>query len=498
MAVPTRFAVAALALLTALALSFQTALQLDIGTAETLATAQFVGAMTFIVLTVAILHRTTVHPYIFFALTASLFLGGRFVARLLGSEAPVFYDEAFKIVDLSATEALALMSIVTPSFLAIHAGYMLFWGLRCDRDPIDKMAPESSQFQRSLAWPATVLLVVSAPLAFHGIIDQYQACFTGDYLSIYAQGTEFATRFGTLGQYGILLATGLAFASRRKWLEIVAISVFAAISLATFGLGIRSGFLAFILLATWMTHKRVRRLNVLTIFIVPALALVLAQGAAAFSCRTSMMATEEVAGSMATRLDYFTHSLVPTKLLTFAHSQGTSIISIHAAGTVDSYPWPAYVQTFVPGFGAAASISGTAFALSDLYFGQHMAKEWMPDRYALGEGFGWSIVSDLAVFSNKNHLALVLFGSVAGFAFAALVSAAARSALWFGALVVIMPKLVLLPRAGLYSIFPYLLAFLVIAAGWWVFMQIVRLALAKRQDRRKAAVRIFGGRSSGL
>ncbi|KFL28182.1 hypothetical protein JP74_02945 [Devosia sp. 17-2-E-8] len=479
-----RSVTAGVALLAAIALSFQGSLAIGLAEAEAVAAWQFIATMAFICITASVLHRTAIHPYVLMSLTACLFLGGRFLTWAVGFGQPVFFDNSFRTIDLSGHEAMELMSFVTPAFLALHAGYMAFWATRPRQAAVDGAAPLPTPFEKTLAYPAILLLLIAIPLAIQGVGSQFAACFAGDYLSVYAQSGEFATRSVSISQYALLLSIGLAFASRNKWVEIATVLALGIFSLASFGLGIRSGFLAFILLATWLVHKRIRRLNVVTVLIVPAIAVVLAQGAGAFSCRTSMIASEEIASNLGSRAQHFSQSLVPEKLLAFTYSQGTSLLSVQVASTVPDYPWQAYVQTVLPGFGAAASLIGSPIALSDLYFGQYMAKQWMPDRYERGEGFGWSLVSDLIVFSGHNHALIIAFAMVLGAAFALLISAASSSALWFGALVLLVPKFMLLPRAGLYSIFPYLTTFLLGVAGWWLLIQILQAGRARLSSAR--------------
>jgi hypothetical protein len=167
----------------------------------------------------------------------------------------------------------------------------------------------------------------------------------------------------------------------------------------------------------------------------------------------------------------------------FAHVQSVSLLSISVADKTTGYPLPAYAQTFIPGFGLIAAATGQRLDLDDLYFAVHMAKTSLPDNYRRGETMGWSIVSDMLVFSQRNAVALLLISACVGVGFAFLVSQAAVSRLWFGALALVFPKLMLLPRAGLYSIVPYLEVYFLIAVGWFLFWRAIPAHLALRLDR---------------
>jgi len=446
----------------------------DVETASFVGSAYFVAAAAFMSLSAAALHRTLIHPYVLFVGTSCLFIGGRFFAYLFGGIQSTFYDANFKVLDLTGAEAWNLVTFVVPCMLGLHAGYMWFWAQK-RTDSTDKAAPLPSNFERTLAIPSAILLVICAPIAGWGVLQQYLACMSGGYLEVYQSSAEFASRSSNLAQYGLLLSMGLAFASRNRVLEILTTLCMAVVSLGLLVVGIRSTFLAFVLLATFLAHKRVRRLNVLTALIVPVALVVFAQGASVFSCR-AVVEDERILNQQVIPEDErqaeFVERLSAGGIFAFIHNQGTSLLSIHVATTIPDYPLPALFQTFFPGFGVIAKLLGHPLELTDLYYGQYMAKEWMPDRYAVGEGFGWSIFSDLVVWSGNNHFVAFWLAAVLGAAFAVLISAAATSAVWFGALVVIMPKLMLLPRAGLYSIFPYLIAFMVIVCGWWVVVRL--------------------------
>jgi hypothetical protein len=291
-------------------------------------------------------------------------------------------------------------------------------------------------------------------------------CLNGNYLDLYTSSALYASRWDSLARYGLLIGTGLSFTSGNKYLQavsLIALSIASLIGLAT---GVRSDFLALVLLVTWLAHKKFRRYSLIAVVAVPVFMIATAQVTNMFSCRAPTATNQQ---AVSNPMNAVAQSLTGKSILAFIHGQGTSLLSIHVAGTVTPYPWPGYFQTFVPGFGIAAKLAGRDFSLPDLYFAQHMAKTWMPERYANGEGFGWSIVSDMIVFGQGSPMIAVALSAATGFGFAALVSAAATSALWFGCLVVLLPKIVLLPRAGLYSIVPYAATFLLIFAMWRVF-----------------------------
>ncbi|KKC31585.1 O-antigen polysaccharide polymerase Wzy [Devosia psychrophila] len=457
---------------------FQTrffAADLSLDDAEAIASWQFIAAIAAMVATAYWLHKTLIQPYILFLMTTTLFIGGRLVSYVLGYRGDPVFAMANQTVDIAsatAAGAVALMSTVMPAILSIHSGYLLFWAFRAEAR--DLSAPTPSTLQRSLCWPAVTLLLVAFPLAVYGIVQQLVASRIDGYMAAYAQTSEFGTRWGTIGQYGLIISLGLAFAAGNRTIQWLCIIALGMVSAVAFLIGIRSSFIAFVILFAWFIHKRVWRIPTWAAVMLPVVCVVLAQAALAFSSRTDTAVSQEVADSAEARVEFFLESIQPNAALWFARSQGSTLLYFPLALDAAPYPWPAFVQTFLPGFGAVSSMAGARRPLSDLYFAQHMAKQTIPDGYAKGEGLGWSIIMDFIVFGFSNPLAIVLIGAGFGFAFAMLIWLSGVNAIWFGALAMLLPKIVLLPRAGLYSIFPYLFAFLAIVAGWWVLSRLVR------------------------
>lgn len=405
--------------------------------------------------------------------TATFFLGGRLIVHIIGYDAPLFREKHFGPIDLTAAEATQLISVTLGCFLAIHAGYFAFWAWR-DGEAADGPPPQSSPFAKSLTLPAMTFVILAVPVGIIGMISQYQVVWGGEYVGLYKSDDEFATRLLPLTNYALLMAVGLAVASGNRWAELTSGATLGVFSLGYLGLGVRSAFLSFMLLAVWLFHKRVRRLSILAFVVLPVVLVVIAQSIWAFSARSGQT-TEDISS----KLIEFHKAIKLSELERFVYYQSVSLLSIAVADKTSDYPLPAYVQTFVPGFGVAATLTGHRISLPDLYFPIYMAKTSLPGNFSRGETMGWSIVSDMIVFSQRSTTLFVILSAIVGFGFAALIALAKHSALWFGALALIFPKLMMLPRAGLYSIFPYLEVFFVIVGGWYFLWKFGPVALSK-------------------
>ena len=223
----------------------------------------------------------------------------------------------------------------------------------------------------------------------------------------------------------------------------------------------------------WLMYQRLSRKTAIIGFIAIAMALFpIAQLVSVFGCRARVTSVEDgvvaVEDGVVARFAVYQKIVGWKNLLAFKHDQGSTMVYLYPARQITDYPWPAHVQTFLPGFGALMALSGHRQDLSNLYFGQYLSKIVVPERYAKGEAVGWALYGDFQVFSRGILPIYIAIAFVIGTLFAALCKAAERNQIWFGALVCIFPKIMLLPRAGLYSIFPFLAVFLAIVGLWKV------------------------------
>ncbi|MGE8178730.1 O-antigen polysaccharide polymerase Wzy [Pseudomonas fluorescens] len=486
---------------------------------NTFAGIELLAIILFSAVTTALIERTIIHPYIFLQGTLALFIGGRFLASPL-LDAPIFTDNNYIPMELSYSESSHLMSFVCGALLMMHAGYLL---IRTLGEKAHITFPKDSA-QKGLFIPSLALLLVSAIISIYAITQHYAACMERGYMAIYQdQGTDNLLRLSSIGQYGLLLGAGLAFATSKRWLQILAVSLVTGYYIAYLGVGLRSGFLALVLMATWLAHTRLKRLNILTLIFVPLVMFGLAQLSTTVGCRASggaapekespAIALEESSPPPATAtasnevffnnsnpeienienfavapekkhtvssLQRFKENLKLEQLAWFSYLQGSTLVYTGAAMRIDAYPTSAYLQTFFPGYSQVAHMLHPEIASSDFYFPHYLARSYSEEKYEQGFGMGWSIFSDLAAFSKGNTFLYALFSLALGAALAYFIKGIESSAYLYGALVCIFMKLMLLPRSGLYSVIPYLAVYTAIFLGWKLFMHLLHLL---RKDR---------------
>lgn len=456
---------------------------------------EFLAILFFSAVSTALIEKTIIHPYIFLQGTLALFIGGRFLASPF-LDAEIFSDNNYIPIELSYSEASHLMSFICGALLMMHAGYLLIQVL----DQKGRIAFPKDRAQKGLFIPCLALLSVSAIISVYAITQHYAACVDRGYMAIYQdQSTDNLLRLSSIGQYGLLLGAGLAFATSKRWLQLLAISLVTGYYIAYLGVGLRSGFLALVLMATWLAHTRLKRLNIITLLFVPIAMFGLAQLSTTVGCRasggeapvkeitssatsnsstssTSSTTTqkEKAESSEPTPLERYKENIKLQQLAWFSYLQGSTLVYTGASMRINNYPTSAFLQTFIPGYSQIAHIFEPGKISSDFYFPHYLARSYSEEKYDKGFGMGWSIFSDLSAFSKGNTFFFGLFSIILGSALAYFIKGIESSFYLYGALVCVFMKLMLLPRSGLYSVVPYLAVYTFIFLGWKFFMYVLQ------------------------
>jgi hypothetical protein len=424
---------------------------LTIHQAETWTTLLVVGSLTYLIITSALVHQTVVHTYIFFLACVSLFIGGRYIAHATGFDLSALAMETdffsvhrpdFVTISLNANEGLRLSIYIVTCLHAINAGYMF---------TISKQSEKAGRIG-NLDWintlriPAMILAAVSTLAFLISFPDVYKAVHNDGYLSLYKSASgDFTTRGATAAQYGLLIALGLAFASNAKWLGWTILGLLAVYYTANLQLGVRGGIMGFSLLCIWLFHIRIKRIDRIAIIAIPMI-LATFMIFAAFGPR---------AGSFGEKTALY--------LPWFIDNQGLTALYIHSAMQIDNYPALAYLHSIFPAVPTVSALLGHTVPLDQLYFGQFLSKTALSgDAYQQGFGMGWSIFADFYAYTLWIPGLYLVAAASFGALLAKLINS--RNPLVFGAHVMIFVKIMLLPRTGLYSVAPFLLAYVAIVA----------------------------------
>lgn len=443
--------------------------------------------------------RTIVHPLLFLLVTTSLFIGGRFIAALLAIDAPVFSDGHFVPFTLTDVESAALTASISAALLGIWGGYYLLRHL---------LASGTISVPNDQAHPYVIPLVVL--LLFVGIagtvfagFDLAAACRADGYLGIFkSHGMDNLTRIGLLSQYILLLASGLAFASGNRALRVIAVCATGAYFLLYFAFGVRSGFIGFVFLLIWLFVGNLRAWRLLALPFIFFCVFMAAQFVISFGCRgdatresveKSNDSVEQLKGN--DFLDqkksndfvaeiknnetvdkkgsndsvYQINNLIERVGLSgarsFAYLQGSTLVYVGMARRLENYPATALVGSLIPGFGLFARTVDPSLRNQDILLPHYLAASYSPKLYSEGYGIGWSLFADFHVYSGGSPFIFVTLGGLFGALLCYLVVGGRKSAFLNGALIAIFIKLMILPRTGLYSIAPYMIAYMSLLIG---------------------------------
>lgn len=432
---------------------------------ETWTTIGVIGTLAYLVISSVMVHRTVVHTYVFFIACMALFVAGRYVAHAMGYD-PMAAEKwksrmfginmyYFIIMDLSPKQALKLSLYIVTCLYAIHAGYMYaLW-----KKPKEATQPVNYDWASTLKIPAIALAAISTIAFALSFPEAYRIVHSDGYAAMYQAAGDFTTRGSTAAQYGLLIALGLSFASRTKWLSWCVLGLLAIYYVANLKLGIRGGIMGFALLCVWLFHTQVRRIDRIALIGLPLILVGLL-----------MLA------SLGARNFYFSEHashLLPW----FVDNQGYTALYIHLATQIDSYPALAYFHSIFPAVPTIAAMFGTTIPLDQLYFGQFLSKTaLLGDAYQKGQGMGWSVLADFYAYTLwVPGLYLI---AAAGFGVALSRLASSTNPLVFGAHVMLFVKIMLLPRTGIYSVIPFLIAYAGILLACYLFSRFTRRKLS--------------------
>ena len=139
---------------------------------------------------------------------------------------------------------------------------------------------------------------------------------------------------------------------------------------------------------------------------------------------------------------------------------------------VDSYPFIAYVQTFIPGATFFWGLLGNSLAPQDIMFSYRMCYELNPSLFVNGSGLGWTILSDLYVFSFGNIILFIALSLGVGCLFGMLENFSEKYKLYSYITFYVFMKCMLLPRgAGLIPELVYGLVYLLFFCVVFYFLK---------------------------
>ncbi|GEM_PF-4832480 len=410
----------------------------EIGRTFDVSTFSWIFVLTAIVL-VVLRSRNNISPTSLYALhfyAIALFVGGRFFANVLDSSLNPFAMEFFSTYSLSPDGIVRLMSYILCGITAMEIGFYLSkpWAER----------KASSNHGANVFFVKENYLRFSffiiAPLVGFVLFQSYLAVSQYGYLGLYlsqTQGAGSGLKSIVTTLTFVFLGIALTFGNKKtKTYYVILYFVFATANLLY---GVRGGFVTFALFALWVSSDYGKRnLGVGRIFLgFLAIGIFIIYGMAFISGRGEV---SEGAGIFE----------IVTK---FLNDQGVTLMVFDLSTKIQDYPWTPYFQNILPG---SAFIAGkiTNVLPFETSFSSFLSYSNDYRAYSDGYGLGWSLFSDLYLYSGRFLPFFIVLCVIWGFSISKFEQVAHQNSFVKAVLISVAPAIIFLPRAGLNTVIP--------------------------------------------
>lgn len=374
--------------------------------------------------------------YSLFYMTSILFLGGRFLAKLIGYEAPIFDISFFGNRYLQVNEINNLMFFIFLGFISLEIG--LYFS-KIVFKPINNISIKNNVIINK--YILLLLLLLFLIFIFITLKDSFLLVITGGYLSLYeVQTFSYNASFLTIIKNIFLASVGIFLLQENKNIRNTFLFLLGVYFISTFIMGVRGGFITYLLLLFWIKSDfGLKQVNISKFLIL----LIIIFGFLSIVFNILSLRGEDIESVSFLNIVYG-----------IFYNQGYTLMVFNESMRVDSYPIIPYFQSFIPGVSFLISQMVGALFPYDINFGQYLSYNLDPVLYNLGYGTGWSFFSDAYVYSSGNILFFSIFILIFS-VFINFLQIKINSNLIFKLCIcTIALPLFFLPRSGLYSIFP--------------------------------------------
>lgn len=389
--------------------------------------------------------------FFLFYLTFGLFIGGCFWAHLFDRSLALFEPTFFFDYKLSYKWKLELMDYIISFMIFSVIGYYISkkYSLKVVFTPnIDGVTRECIDKKLMIIFPFMLCLILYSSIQFvlEGLSGGYLSHFVENVNNEYA-GSGLSKWLSVFSS--ILLGLAVTFGKRKT--KVLYLGLFGVQALANLFVGSRSSFGVFILFLVWL-YSQQYKINILKLFFFIVLGMLLLLWLFSFSIRQATTGQIDIS--------------LKNTILAFIYSQGGSLMVFDASRIIQDYPLLPYFQTFLPGVSFVYNLlSGTTLHAYDISFSNYMCYNLNPKMFFNGGGLGWSILSDLYLFSFKFFGGYLILTFLFGYFIGILETWSTKNDFYKYLLVSLATSFLLLPRGGFYSIFPMLLYIFV----FWIF-----------------------------
>lgn len=377
-----------------------------------------------------------------FTLTIMLFLGGRFFAAIIDPTSEIFQLTYFANYKLNALHSTKLFFLVIIGIFGLQLGQYLVVNNQLSTPLSLKVPAKTIQILLTVMLPIFALVI--GGLLYEKIIDVIQFGYLGLYKKQSQNEFNSRTLISLLNSF-FYIFMGLAFAygeKRQKKLYFILLCLF---SLTTLLLGARAAFGSFLLFLLWIYGDfGRRRFSLLKFILFSILAMLLLN----FLVETISFRELNVGSTLIDRLHKF------------LYTQGITLMVVDASMSIETYPTLAYFQSFIPGSAYIASLFSKV-AIEDVSFANFLAFNLNYEMFTSGRGLGWSIYSDILLFSSNNIVLFTLLFTAVG-SLLTLLEKSAQTSPWIqGLIVTITPKILYIARAHSGTVMPLVVYYIV-------------------------------------
>lgn len=292
------------------------------------------------------------------------------------------------------------------------------------------------------------LSIVFIPLSIIVIYTQYQALLqvlTGGYSVVYlSQNDNYSSNSSLVVFSYFFFAMAMVYGNkknRRLYLGLLCLD-----GLIKILAGGRGSFGSFLMLIIWLCSLK-WNINLKKIFILGIGGLVILLSMSQLSKRA-----QDSNNKFNKINDIFG---------LFVYAQGESLSTFESSRNF-TYPVIAYVQTFIPGSGYLhAKLIDTDAKNYESSFSLYLSRSLNWKKFERGDGAGWTVLSDIYVFSGRTWIGFILLSLLLGCCFAVVEIKSKRSTLWRVVLFASFLRLMILPRTGLNYICPLIVYVLI-------------------------------------
>ncbi len=382
--------------------------------------------------------KRKVSMFFLFMLTVNLFLGGRFWAYLFDSSLDVFETTFFYSYTIDGKSRASDMIFLYSFIFFSTIGYKL--GIK--RNAKVRLEPKVSRaVERNIGrlleiiFPIVLILVVYSSIG--SVIENFKSGSYGfgDYNSD-AVGGGYLRKFAQMS-LSIFLSLSVVYCEKKWRNRYLMLYTFMSVCIVLGGSRASLGTLIFFLLWVYSIDHKV---SLKKIALYGSIGLVLFFVAFSFSVRAAQSG----------------FSLDSNKLaLGLLYEQGGSIAVFDLSTRVKDYPVLPYFQTIIVGSSLIYRLfTGAVLYPKDISFSGHMCYSINPDRYMSGAGLGWTIMSDIYLFSGRNVFFFCLLSLLLAYSMAILDTWRRKSKFFLYVASAMLPGILMMPRGTLSAYFP--------------------------------------------